>query len=313
MLLSEIHKIINGRILTRDADFKEEQHPRDENGMFATKGSHTLNSEERRKYSFERKENGWIVKKKDGSVADDIVVSGKKVSEFGSRRDAKRAIVAMRTAEKEPESGKGIGSSTETEIEKSAKKKLKEDGKPKTETKKSDPATVHDIPWGEQGRGWFIKADGGLVDVTSEFGGGTNDHVGIFMMPERGEEFGLSKKTVEKLKKLAKDMSDDDADFDVFDEYCILSSEAMLTAMNNGAIRVRQHSSISNYVSIQGENITPEKVRTLIREQKIPFDRKFRYEIESGNDFVEVKWSILSDAKTWAEAKRRMTATDAKK
>jgi hypothetical protein len=31
------------------------------------------------------------------------------------------------------------------------------------------------------------------------------------------------------------------------------------------------------------------------------------------SDFVEVKWSILSDAKTWAEAKRRMTATDAKK
>jgi hypothetical protein len=130
MLLRDIKDIRNGRVVSfADADFKEEEHPRDKNGMFTnkgkgvsgrsdisamkgrlmsaitSKGDHNLTPAEKKKYVIEKDSIGYAWKvlfKKDGQPATDILVDGVSKSVFLSKRDAKRAIVAMRGKSTEP-------------------------------------------------------------------------------------------------------------------------------------------------------------------------------------------------------------------
>lgn len=44
------------------------------------------------------------------------------------------------------------------------------------------------------GRGWFVMPDVSLIDVTSDFGEGSNDHVGIFVIADNASEFGVTRK-----------------------------------------------------------------------------------------------------------------------
>lgn len=124
-------------------------------------------------------------------------------------------------------------------------------------------------------------------------------------------------KRYEVLSEKTGDSKWDDKIYDLMDDFIESVSTLMNTALRKGAVRVRQHSSISNYVSIQGEGLTLQRIRELVKEQKIPFGRHLKYEIEGlegeGQHHVysvEAKWSVLADAKSWPEVKRRMTAKD---
>lgn len=244
-----------GKRLAKDADFKEEQHPRDNDGKFSSGGSSSAKSPKEKKEPKEKKA---------------------------------------------------------------------------AKTKPADPQTYHDVKEGKYGKGWMITPSGGMVDVTDEFGGGTNDHVGIFMLPERFGDFNISDKEAAKavsvMKKMKRyemlsektgDSKYDDKIYDLLDDFTVATSNLMMAAMKKGAVRVRQHSELSDFVSIQGEGLTLDRFRKLVQSQKIPFGRHLKYEIEGleGEDkhhiySVEAKWSVLSDAKSWPEVKRRMTAKD---
>ena len=124
-------------------------------------------------------------------------------------------------------------------------------------------------------------------------------------------------KRYEMLSEKTGDSKYDDKIYDLLDDFTVATSNLMMAAMKKGAVRVRQHSELSDFVSIQGEGLTLDRFRKLVQSQKIPFGRHLKYEIEGleGEDkhhiySVEAKWSVLSDAKSWPEVKRRMTAKD---
>ena len=60
------------------------------------------------------------------------------------------------------------------------------------------------------GRGWFITAKEQIVNITGEFGGGTNDHVGYAAASENPELLGISKETVDAFNKIDKALHEDD-------------------------------------------------------------------------------------------------------
>jgi len=80
-----------------------------------------------------------------------------------------------------------------------------------------------------QMRGYFISGDDRLIDITDEFGGGSNDHPGAFLAMEKPEIFGMSKAMA---KKFAKAYEDAEASEDM--------TKGWDAIFNSGAIRVRQ-------------------------------------------------------------------------
>jgi SPP1 gp7 family putative phage head morphogenesis protein len=175
----------------------------------------------------------------------------------------------------------------------------------------SRPQTADDIKMGPtMGRGWLINTNNSLIDVTSDFGGGTNDHVGIFIIEDYGEELGLSKEDVNRLKKMSKEVEEgdlnDDKTSELADEYAMLASDKLNELMGKGVIRVRDWEDIG--VSIQGEKMSLSRIQSLIEKNKIPSRKDAEYSIEGTNDpkndYIDTKLSVLMGSRSWREVEK---------
>lgn len=142
-----------------------------------------------------------------------------------------------------------------------------------------------EIKEGPMGRGWFITKKGDLYDVTSDFGAGTNDHVGVFLLPVVGEKLGLSPKKVGKLAELRKrldEMAPDDKRWDkLSDKYQWMASDLMNEVLSKGVIRVR---AFKSSISIEGENMPLKRVQQLMKAGKIPSDKKSKFYVDGTDD-----------------------------
>lgn len=60
------------------------------------------------------------------------------------------------------------------------------------------PKTVDEIKGSRFGKGYFVAPDGDLIDISNEFGGGTNDHVGTLYMDKYAKKLGLPDKVLKE-------------------------------------------------------------------------------------------------------------------
>ena len=158
------------------------------------------------------------------------------------------------------------------------------------------------------GRGWFILPRGEIIDITREFGGGTNDHPGIFMMLENAKALGVPQEILDKINRynelndsIVKGKQPDS----VWDEADTLFTEVMdpLWRMffNGGGIRVREFGTTKGrpYVAIEG-NISLAQIQRLIGEERIPSIPNAEYNVDS----LKQRISFTTDLRTLLSANK---------
>jgi hypothetical protein len=290
MLLSEL-EIKNGRVVAKDSNFKESEHPRgqpDNAGQFAEV---SVNKKAiRKERRLRRKAKIAELRTKFKELGGEI-----KEGENPKLRVLQKLMESIQEKKKEvPVKAKEIKEGVKEQI-----KYLKDEKEIKVGS--------------EMGRGWFIAPDGDLIDVTSDFGGGTNDHVGMFIISGVGDKLKLPSNKIEKLKKMEDYINGPDFDFnndeDLLDKQMMLGSDMINLAMKKGTIRVREFE--GNYISIQGEGLSLNKIQALIEKNKIPSNKRAKYSIEGTDDhyadYVQTNLSVLVSSDSWRELKKRTT------
>lgn len=150
---------------------------------------------------------------------------------------------------------------------------------------------------GEYGRGAFLMPDNSLVDVTADFGGGTNDHVGVFQMAEHPEEFGITKLQASKAVKEMEEGSDDNS----------ATRKMWDKVYNKGLVRVRQHEGQVNVVGLDfnPDKNSPSKIASHIEEGRIPRVDKYAIEADTRGKhpgfYGEASLKDLQTASTWEQ------------
>lgn len=134
-----------------------------------------------------------------------------------------------------------------------------------------------DIEMGKWGKGYFIREDGSLVDVTSDFGGGTNDHVGFFIALDNPDILGVDVDLADRAKQLL-DSMDVLSDWGgeefrkLEDEYYDVMSEVWhdIDAAGNIRVRVWDLPSRGRSVAIDGPIDRVSELQNLVLDGKIP-------------------------------------------
>lgn len=165
--------------------------------------------------------------------------------------------------------------------------------------------TYDQIKSSRHGKGYFIAPDGGLVDITSDFGGGTNDHVGFVVAMEHPEVLGLDKAASNKLKAASTKLYGPSGN-DYNERYEAAYDKAYEQLWNGireaGLVRVRI---FGDEVAIDGLRVNdrlPGKLQDLVFNDKLPGTRKTRYSIEdadwtSSTPFISFDYNTLVNAR----------------
>jgi len=176
----------------------------------------------------------------------------------------------------------------------------------------SYPKTVDEIKSTQYGKGFFIAPDGDLIDISSEFGGGTNDHVGTIGMDKYAKKLGLPQEDISKMEKIVDKLNKMGDTFSskfekLSDKQNEMATNMMLKAFEKGALRVRLFKGV---VAIEGHNIALSKIQNLLGDNKIPSDRKALYMIEGaagrGAWGVQTNLSNLLLSNRWNEITTNM-------
>lgn len=117
---------------------------------------------------------------------------------------------------------------------------------------------------GTDSKGYFIMPDGKLVDINSEFGPGTNDHVGFLTAGEHPEAFGMSKN---EAKKFLAAYENDDAG---------TIGEGWNKVFQSGIIRVREFGDEIAIETNTMDNSTLHRLQKLYDGSKLGLPYKAR-------------------------------------
>jgi hypothetical protein len=155
-----------------------------------------------------------------------------------------------------------------------------------------------DIKMGDMGRGAFIMPDNKLVDVTGDFGGGTNDHVGMFVTAEHPEEFGISKSLAAKITKEAEGGM---AEFQN-------TMKGWNKVYGKGIIRVRDFDKGNVGFNFRTDKVSPNQVATHIEAGRIPHAAEYWFEADSSKTTPEFYGKAtlrdLKNARDWGHLKQ---------
>ena len=149
------------------------------------------------------------------------------------------------------------------------------------------------IKEGKMGKGAFVMPDGELIDVTGDFGGGTNDHVGVFVMAEKPEKFGLTKALVKKMNK-----EFESGDYDAIDQ-------AWQKVYDKGIVRVRSFEGEvgkSASLDFRADKVSLAKVQSLVEKGTLPKVKDYYIQSFSGNETFQlpsVSLESLMGHSTW--------------
>lgn len=134
--------------------------------------------------------------------------------------------------------------------------------------------TVDEIKGGVMGKGYFIRPDGKLIDISGEMEGGVDDHIGYTLASGNPEALGLDKKVVDRFVAAEKKYNAvsygepgyEEAEREYGEAYGALWKEIYGT----GIVRVRAY---KHTVVVDNVPVTPSglrKLRNYILDNKIP-------------------------------------------
>jgi hypothetical protein len=160
-----------------------------------------------------------------------------------------------------------------------------------------------DIRSGDMGKGYFITPEDKLVDITGDFGAGTNDHVGYMVASDHGEKLGVDKKILDKFTALNDALygedgafgsnklgfTDDEIDtleFDWSDAYADMWQDIYEGA---GLVRVREFAGLAHrggkrQIAIDGIPDTRRgvgRLQDLVLQGQITSDKNAVYSVET--------------------------------
>ncbi len=168
--------------------------------------------------------------------------------------------------------------------------------------------TADQIKEGIGGRGYFINSDDKLVDVTSDFAGGTDDHVGYVIATGTGgvEALNLDQEVVDEFT-----IADDnlyggeevewgDPRYEVLDEawqeaYSNLWGD--IQASGNTRVRIWKNETAVDLMPHTKSNL--KRLQNWVLEGKIPLDPKtgkMAWEERTGTGFLRFNWNDLMSA-----------------
>jgi len=191
-------------------------------------------------------------------------------------------------------------------------------GKPAESTEPNIPLydTADQIAGGHFGKGYFIRNDGKLVDISSDFGGATNDHVGYIVAsgPGGADALGLDQSKIDAFKVIDgvvygtyddkgnrltpgidfEGPNADDLEFEWQDRYVEMWEDVW--AAGNTRVRAFKHETAIDGLAGTSSNI--KKLQNWVLEGKIDLDpTKGKIGWETDKEFIRFSWSDLMTAK----------------
>lgn len=141
--------------------------------------------------------------------------------------------------------------------------------------------------YGLKSLGYMILGDNRMVDITGEFGGGTNDHVGFAVAGDNPKLFGMSREQADRF--LESYVTGNDVEHIV---------EGWDTIFNSGAIRVRQFGDEVDIETATIDRRTLRRLQRLYDEGKlhIPFGTTHYWEAGIGRGSVRFTFRDFLDA-----------------
>jgi len=112
------------------------------------------------------------------------------------------------------------------------------------------------------GEGWWILSSGEDIEVSDEFGGGSNDHVGFLGIEKYGKRLGLDPEEIRAMRE-----------FQTSGEYKPGVTKAQFRPFSNGHVRVRVFGDELAITSQAIDEHTLHMVREFVLSKKINFGR----------------------------------------
>lgn len=137
-------------------------------------------------------------------------------------------------------------------------------------------ASYSNIKGGEFGKGYIVTGKGNVYDVSNEFGGGTNDHVGFIAISENVGEFGLTDQQAEEMLTAYENL-DSGPVMDAWDK-----------VFGSGAIRVREFGKEVAIDTKSLDNKTLKRMQKLYDNDKLgfPSGAKITWSDASQNNYI---------------------------